>query len=252
QDGLFDAELPRVTRRPPEQAAQDVAPALVARYDAVKHEERHGPHVVGDDPQRHVLLRIFAVLDPRPLGHRLHDGPHQVDVEVALDALQHRGGALQPHTRIDAGLLEPGVRTVFFLVELDENQVPDFQVPLAVVAARFAVRIGAAILGPAIDVNFRARPARADADFPEVFRLAQAHDALLGHAGDFLPQTRRLVVLLVDADPEDVLRNLHPLRDELPRPADGFALEIVAEREVAQHLEKRIVPVRIADPVDVG
>src|SRR5690606_33772512 len=103
----------------------------------------------------------------------------------------------------------------------------------------------------AIDVNFRARPARPDADLPKIVLFSKPDDALRGDARFLPPQPLRLIVLFVDADPEDVLGNLHALGDELPRPGDGFPLEVVAEREVPQHLEKRIVPVSIAYLVDV-
>ena len=39
---------------------------------------------------------------------------------------------------------------------------------------------------------------------------------------------------------------------ELPGPVDGFALEVVAEAEIAQHLEERVVIGRAADVVDVA
>ena len=40
--------------------------------------------------------------------------------------------------------------------------------------------------------------------------------------------------------------------EKLPGPVDGFALEIIAEAEVAQHLEERVVIGRAADVVDVA
>src|SRR5690606_20996185 len=186
-----------------------------------------------------------------PLGHRVHDGPHQIDVEVAGNALQHRGHALKAHARVDARPLQLRVRAVFVLMKLDKDQIPNLQITLAVVAARLALFVRAAELGAAVDVNLRARAARADADLPEVVLFAQAHDALLGDADLLMPDAGRLVVLPVDADPKPVLGHLHALGDELPRPGDGFALEIVPEREVAQHLEKRVVPPGVAYLIDV-
>ena len=40
--------------------------------------------------------------------------------------------------------------------------------------------------------------------------------------------------------------------DELPRPCDGFALVVIAEAEVAEHLEECPVPPRPADALDVA
>ena len=39
---------------------------------------------------------------------------------------------------------------------------------------------------------------------------------------------------------------------ELPGPEDGFAFEVVAEAEVAQHFEERMVVGRAADVIDVA
>ncbi len=39
---------------------------------------------------------------------------------------------------------------------------------------------------------------------------------------------------------------------ELPGPVDRFALEVIAEAEIAQHFEKRVVIGRAADVVDVA
>ena len=41
------------------------------------------------------------------------------------------------------------------------------------------------------------------------------------------------------------------LREQLPREGDRVGLEVVAEREVAEHLEERVVARRVADVVEV-
>src|SRR5690606_10456003 len=218
QHRFLDAQLASVAGGPAQQPPQNVAPAFVAGHDAGESEERDGPHMVRDHPQRHVGVGVFAVLHAGPLGHRVHDGPHQIDVEVAGNALQHRCHALKAHARVDARPLQLRVRAVFVLMKLDKDQIPNLQITLAVVAARLALFVRAAELGAAVDVNLRARAARADADLPEVVLFAQAHDALLGDADLLMPDAGRLVVLPVDADPKPVLGHLHALGDELPRP----------------------------------
>ena len=46
--------------------------------------------------------------------------------------------------------------------------------------------------------------------------------------------------------------NLEGAGEELPGPVDRLALEVIAEAEVAQHLEERHVPRRLADVLDVA
>ena len=48
-----------------------------------------------------------------------------------------------------------------------------------------------------------------------------------------------------------LLGDLQLAGDELPREADRVALEVVAEREVAEHLEERVVPRGVPDLLEI-
>jgi hypothetical protein len=107
-------------------------------------------------------------------------------------------------------------------------------------------------------VDLGARAARADvAGRPEVVLLAQADDAIVAEAGDVAPQRAGLVVgaeLALAAEHRDhqaVGIEAVDAGQELPRPGDRVGLEVVAEREVAEHLEERVVARRLADLVEV-
>ena len=65
------------------------------------------------------------------------------------------------------------------------------------------------------------------------------------------PELLGLVVADVDGDPHAV--GVEPERsgEQLPRPADGLGLEVVAEAPVAEHLEEAEVPGGAADGVEV-
>src|SRR5690606_8952355 len=80
---------------------------------------------------------------------------------------------------------------------------------------------------------------------------AHAGEARRIHADLVEPDARRLVVLLVDRAPEPLRRQPELLRDELPRVADRFALEVIAEAEVTEHLEERVVARGIADVLEI-
>ncbi len=107
--------------------------------------------------------------------------------------------------------------------------------------------------------DFRARTARPRVGhLPEIVArvlgalvVADAHDAL-GRDADFLrPDVVGLVVVDVDGRPQLVRRQLVDLRQQLPRIVDRIALEVVAEAEVAQHLEERVMARRVADVLQV-
>ena len=59
-----------------------------------------------------------------------------------------------------------------------------------------------------------------------------------GEARDLLPETKRLVVGVVDGDEQLVLFQPEILGDQVPGELDRALLEVVAEREIAEHLEK--------------
>ena len=243
---------------PPDDAAADVAATLVGGRDAVGDQERHRAAVVGEHA---VGLRgdgVVAVchsglgLDP------VHDQPEAVAVEHGVDALQQAGAALDAEAGVDVLLgqrHELGARPE---VVFHEDEVVELHVAVALAAGR-AVVAPAAVLGAAVEEDLGAGPAQAGLPrLPEVV-LAEPHDPV-GRDPDPLPRLDRDGVLaeaerrvaLMDGRPEQLRIELHVLGDELPRRVDCFVLEVVAEREVAHHLEERAVAVGAPDVLQVG
>ncbi len=72
-----------------------------------------------------------------------------------------------------------------------------------------------------------------------------------GKPCDLLPEIERLVVVDIDGGRELVLRQAELFGHQLPRQFDGAILEIIAEREIAEHLEKRVMPRGVADIVEI-
>ncbi len=258
-DRLGGAQQAHVADRAAQDAAQHVAAALVAGGDAVADQHQRGAEVVGDHAQRDVGLVVGAVGVAGERGGAVEDHPAGVDLEQVVDALQDGGEALQAEAGVDvlarqvAEDLEAVLAVAVAALVLHEDQVPDLQVALAV--DRRAALL--AVLGAAVVVDLRARAARAgDAHGPEVVLHAQALDPLGGHADDVPPDLLGLVVVLVDGDPELLrLQAVAAVRDgageQLPGELDGAFLEVVAEREVAAHLEERAVPGGLPDLLDV-
>ena len=74
---------------------------------------------------------------------------------------------------------------------------------------------------------------------------------LFGQAGDLLPQVERLVVGVIDGGGQPVGRQAPFLGQQGPGERDRLFLEIIAEREIAEHFEEGVVPRGIADIVEV-
>ena len=204
--------------------------------------------MVSDDLQRDVRLLVLAVLDARDLGRVLDDRVEQIRLEVRLLVLHDGREALEAATRIDVLMGEILVGAVFLAVVLREDEVPDLEVAVAV-AADSAGRRAATALFTEVDVDLGVRAARARADLPEV--VLHLDDVILREARLGLPDLDGLRVVRVDRDPELVLRQLDDFRQELPCPGNGLALEVIAEREVAEHLEERLMARRAADVLDI-
>jgi hypothetical protein len=81
--------------------------------------------------------------------------------------------------------------------------------------------------------------------------LPPPHDPVGREPRQIGPGFDRLRIVLVDRDPEPVVLDAVPLGDELVGPGDRVRLEVVGEREVAEHLEERQVARVVPDVVDV-
>ena len=134
------------------------------------------------------------------------------------------------------------------LVVLHEHEVPDLGVAL-VAAERGTARRAEAVTEVVEDLGARPAGARL-AHAPEV-GLVEALDAVHGDANRVVPDGRRLVVGDVDRDPEPVSLEPEDLGVELPRVRDGELFEVVAEAEIAEHLEEHEVAGSAPDVVEV-
>jgi hypothetical protein len=239
--------------------AQDVVAAGVAGQHAVADAEHGGANVVGDAAEGDAFARgadgrvgfLRLALDG------LDDRREEVGVEAGADALHHRGHALEAHAGVNVARRQRLEHAAVLALELLEDEVPDLAEPPAT-ARGLAVRLAAADVRAVVVEDFRARAAEAvRAELgairrPEVVVLAVAVDDFRVEADFLLPDRVRLVVLLVDADAQALGRDFHLLRHEFPGPEDRLALEVVAERKVAEHLEEGVMEGGAADVVHVA
>ena len=253
EEGLGLSQLVAVAQRAADDAAQDVAAAFVAGNDAVDDQERTGADMVGDD-----LERILGqILDLGFAGGGLDQILEKIDLVVRVHVLQHGGNALQAHAGVHAGLGQARHIAGGVALELHEHQVPDLDVAVAVFLGR--PRGAAPDFRAVVVEDFRAGAARAGVGhLPEVVGrvartlvVADADDALGRHA-DFLgPDVVGLVVFVIDGHPQLVLGQLVDPGQQFPGVVDGIFLEVVAEAEIAQHLEESVVACGVADVFQV-
>ena len=250
-DEVGDVEQVGLAHGPPDDAAQHVAPTLVGGEDPVGHEERHGAGVLGEDAQR----RVGAIGHPEAMAgdplRRLDEGGQHVGVEHRVDALEDREDPFEPGAGVDVLAGQFGVDALEAAAVLHEHQVPDLEEPLVATGGRPAV---GPVGGALVDEDLRTRPAgtgRPPGRAPPVVGV-EALDAVGAHADDVTPDLLGLVVGDVHGDPETIGVEAEQLGDHLPRHRDGLGLEVVAEAEVAEHLEEGQVAGVPADLLEVG
>jgi len=239
-----------VPRRPAKQAPDDVAAAGVGEDRPVRERGHHRPHVVGDHPVAHRLLA--AVGHPAPLRHPVDDGAEGVGGVEVLDVLHDGGDAVKPHAGVDVllrqGLEHPLPRNRPGAVVLGEDQVPDLDEAVTGAGVRPGLVRGAE-LGAAVIKDLArgaagaVRPLGDRVRRPEVLVFAEALDALFRHAHHVAPDRVGLVVVLEDRHPKPLGVETEPalVGQKLPGPQDRLFLEVVAEGEVAEHLEVGVV-----------
>ena len=175
---------------------------------------------------------------------------HQVRLPHGVDALQQTQHALEAETRVDTRLRQQGATAIWCLVVLHENQVPKLHETITMrVAKRSAIGTECRA---AIDMDLATRATRAGvAHLPEVVFVAESLNAIHRNTDLFVPDRFRFVVAVVNRDPQPVAIDTKRLGGQLPAPRDDFLLEVVAETEVAQHLEEDEMPLGATDIVEV-
>src|SRR5262249_49433485 len=125
-----------------------------------------------------------------------------------------------------------------------EDVVPDFDLRIVAAAAADVIDLRAAPAGSSV------------AHLPEVVVEAELEDAIRGHAelpphiiGFVVPGDA--VLALEDRDDEPVRIHLPDVGEQRPREGERLLLEVITEREIPEHLEERVMPVRWSDVVEI-
>ena len=247
---LVYSEKTAVACRTAQKALQNIASAVVCGHNAVGNHKGGAAHMVGDNAKGNIHCGVVVIFNSGNLAYLLHNILDGVHLKKVIHALHNAGKALHTHTGIYIRVLHALVMTLAVGIELGENKVPNLDKAVAF-AADGAIGSSAAVLGAAVIVNFGAGAAGAGADFPEVIFFAEAVDMVLRNAYHIAPIIICLVILVINGDIKALLRKLHNLGKEFPRPGDGFFFEVIAEAEVAEHLKIGAVAVVLAHIVNI-
>jgi hypothetical protein len=174
------------------------------------------------------------------------DRQEQVGVVVGPCPLHDRGDSLQACPGVDGRSRERRIASGRSL-ELHEHEVPYLHERVGL--AERVERLGREVRGrpgrPEVVVNLRAGSARAGlTHLPEVVLVAEPQNSLRRNVRELRPQGSGFLIRVVDGCPQPAGLQAELRGHELPGETDRVTLEVVAEREVAQHLEERVMPRR--------
>ena len=209
--------------------------------------KRTGAQVIGDHP----VLKRWTSSVPAAAADAAINVLNRSSFVVVVGALHHRRDTLKPHAGVDGGLWQLDAFIRVQLLELHEHQVPDLDEPVAVFVGRARRATWDVIAVVVKDLRaWTARPCVAHR--PKVVGCGDADDLVVAQAGDLLPQAALRRPRTCERSPASgSCRQTEFLGDEVPRQLDGTLLEIVAEREVAEHLEEGVVARRVTDVFEV-
>ncbi len=251
---FIQAEKPAVSQGAPDDPPQHVTPSFIAGQGAVTYKERGRAAVIGDDFDGDVLFRG----GPVPVAGEFRDlvphGGEKIGIVVGRHLLENGGDPFEPHSGIDARLGQRHQRAVIEPVELHENEVPKFEIPVAVTSGP-AVGASASHRRPLVDQDFRTRTAWPGITHrPEIVLCGEGEDAVLGKiarpvlAGLFVRPEVHVAVAFVNSGVELVFRKSHNAGQEFPGIGDRVLFEVVTERKVPEHLEESVMA---GGPADV-
>ena len=227
--------------------AQDVAAAFIGRQDTIGNHEGNGTDMVGNDLHGHLLPGI-TVIAAGNSDNFFNDREDEIRFKVRFFLLDDRSQSFQAAARIDVLLGQRFVLAVFGAVVLGKDEIPDFQIAVAV-AADSACRFATAPFRAEVIEDFAVRTARAFADFPEV--IVEFENPFISQADHIMPVIIGFFIVRINGDIQFVRIQFQDLGQKFPGPGNGFFLEIIAEREVAQHFKERMVTGCTAYVVDI-
>ena len=133
---------------------------------------------------------------------------------------------------------------------MHEDEIPNLHIPVTLFIGR--ARRPTGNLGPVVVEDLRAGPAGPRlAHRPEIGFLTHAGTSSRVDADFLRPDARSLLILLVNRHPQPFFGDAQRPGHEVPCEVNRLALEVVAETEITQHLEKGVMAGRVADVFEV-
>ena len=234
-----------ITHRTTQNTTNHITGFGIRRQLSIGDREGNGTDMVGNHAHSDIHFFILTVSLVAKCSDFFNNRLENVGIVIRSLALNSHTQTFEAHTGIDMTSGQRFQRSVGLAVELHEHEVPDFNyLRMTFVHQAKTVYQSAFAVGTKVDMNFRARTARTRiAHFPEVVVLVTINNTFFGKI--FCPNSSSFVVTtqafggtsFEHGGIQTIFVELQYFGEIFPSPVDGFLLEIIAKRPVAQHFE---------------
>ena len=252
QERAHKTDLATLVGRPPQDAAQHIRTATIARQHTISNKKSHGAGVVSDGAvlrQMGAVVRLIAAERRHHLGN---DRDKEIGFVVGMDTLEHHRHAFEAHARINRRPRQGLHRRP---VVLHKHIVPDLDIVRIVGVDAFRGHLRQIVAYVHRNLGTGAAGASL-AHHPEIIFTPKAqHPARVGTL--FNPETSGLFigghlgVARENRKPQALDRQGKLLGKQRPSQLNRLGLEVIAERKVAQHFKKSLVAWRRANLLQV-
>jgi hypothetical protein len=148
--------------------------------------------------------------------------------------------------------------SIAIAVVLHENEIPELQVPVAI-AANTAGGLTTTYAFSLVDDDLgTGATGTRIAHLPKVVLGGAGDDSLRRHitlpklAGLLIRPKLQSGITLVDGYPKSIAGQPQLFHQEFPGQLNSLLFEVISEREVAQHLKKRVMASRLSNVLEYG
>ena len=227
---------------------QDIAAPFVRRHDAIGQQEAGRAQMVRDGAMAGLLIanRLCA----RELLRRVDQCPERIGVVIVRHALHDRRNPLKAHARINRRLGQWHVGAVVLPFKLHEHEVPDFDktVTIFVGASGRATKDMVAMV---VEYLAAWSAGSSVAHGPKIVRRGDTDYPFFRQAGNLAPQVERLIIGVINGGRQPCWVKPPFLGQQCPCMGNRLLFEIIAERKIAEHFKKRVMPRSIAHIIEV-
>ena len=232
------------------QTAENITTSFIGWHDTVGNHKCYRTDMVCDHTDGNIFFVFRLVLYIGIFADFVADGFNRIYVKNGIHILHYGSQTLQSHTGINVFIFKFFIVAISVIIELGKYVVPDLDITVTIAAHRTS-RFATTVFLSTVIINFRTRTTRTCTMLPEIVFFSKAEDTVFVYTDFFIPNVKRLIVVLINRRIQTVRRNLQYFCQKFPRPGNGFMFEIISKRKVSKHFKKRQMARSLSDVFNI-